>query len=105
VLVKGYRDLHFEVPAYASFPRVTGSYRTLGDAQSRKAGLLLLTDQQYRDFLEGTLGDPLSSSEAPSGMLDVALTPTRSHSEKYHLLLRGSSRGTAVQADFAVSFE
>ena len=77
----------------------------LGDVQARNTGLLLLSEQQYRDFLQGTLGDPISANEAPSGMLDVALTPTRSKREKYHLLLRGPSRGVAVQADFAVTFE
>ena len=104
--VKGCRDLEFEVPAHSSFPRVTGSYRQLGATQSRQAGLLLLNKAQYGEFLQGTLGDALSSSDAPSGTIDVALKPTRSRAEKYHLLLRGPRMAPiSMSADFKVSFE
>lgn len=104
--VKGCRDLQFEVPAHSSFPRVTGSYQQLGAAQSQQAGLLLLNEAQYGDFLQGTLGDALSSSDAPSGTIDVALKPTQSRAEKYHLLLRGPKKAQiSLSADFTVSFE
>jgi hypothetical protein len=104
--VRGYRDLQFDVPPHASFPRVLGSYKQLGNGRSRNAGLLLLSDDQFREFTHGNLGDAVFANQGSSGMLDVALSPTRVASQKYHLLLRNSAPvSVLVEADFTVSFD
>ena len=104
--VQGYRDLQFEVPPHASFPRVAGSYKQLGNKRSRNAGLLLLSDEQFREFTHGNLGDAVFSNDGSSGTIDVALSPTRVSSQKYHLLLRASPAVTVpMEADFTVSFD
>jgi hypothetical protein len=104
--VQGYRDLQFEIPPHASFPRVAGSYKQLGNGRSRNAGLLLLSDEQFREFIHGNLGDAVFSNDGSSGTIDVALSPTRVSSQKYHLLLRASPAVTVpMEADFTVSFD
>lgn len=106
ISVQGYRDLQFEVPPHASFPRVLGSYKQLGNGRSRNAGLLLLSDDQFREFTHGNLGGAVFANEGSSGTIDVALSPTRVSSQKYHLLLRGSPAVTVpMEADFTVSFD
>ena len=106
ISVQGYRDLQFEVPPHASFPRVLGSYRQLGNGRLRDAGLLLLSDDQFREFTHGNSGDAVFANEGSSGAIDVALSPTRVSSQKYHLLLRGSPAASVpMEADFTVRFD
>lgn len=103
--VEGYRDLPFEVPAHASLPRIKGSYKQLGNGP-RKAGLLLLSEQQFRDFLAGNLAEAVFSNDDSSGAIDIALSPTYVQSQKYHLVLHSSSRASLpMEADFTVSFD
>lgn len=105
IAVQGYRDLPFEVPQHASLPRVSGTYKQLG-GPSRGTGLLLLSDQQFQDFLRGGMGDAVFANDSLSGVIDIALSPTYGIAQKYHLLLRGSPRlSIPVQADFTVSFD
>lgn len=104
ISVQGYRDLQFEVPPHASFPRVQGSYKQLGNGRLRNAGLLLLSDEQFREFTHGNTADAVFTNEGSSGTIDVALSPTRISSQKYHLLLRGSP-AVNTEADFTVSFD
>lgn len=102
--VKGYRDLVFEIPPHASLPRIYGTYRQLESA--RNAGLLLLSDAQFREFLQGNRGEAVFSNDGSSGTVDVALSPTYAQGQTYHLLLRNSSRvGVPTEADFTVSFD
>jgi hypothetical protein len=104
--VQGYRDLQFEVPPHASFPRVLGTYKQLGKGRSRNAGVLLLSDQQFRDFMRGNMGEAVFANEGSSGTIDVALSPTRVARQKYHLLLRNSAPvSVPMEADFTVSFD
>jgi hypothetical protein len=106
ISVKGHRDLQFEVPPHASFPRVLGSYKQLGNGRSRNAGLLLLSDDQFREFTRGNLGDAVLANDGSSGTIDIAPSPTRVSSQKYHLLLRASPAVTVpMEADFTVSFD
>lgn len=101
----GYRDLPFEIPPHASLPRISGSYRELRGS-ARNPGLLVLSEQQFRDFLRGNRGDAVFSNDGSSGTIDVALSPTYGQGQKYHLLLRNSSRGAVLtEADFTVSFD
>lgn len=103
--VQRYRDLPFAVPAHASLPRLTGSYKQLGSG-NRKAGLLLLSEDQFRDFLAGTLADALFSNDDSAGVIDFALSPTYVRSQKYHLVLCTSSRASVpMEADFTVTFD
>jgi hypothetical protein len=104
--VKGYRDLPFDIPPHASLPRISGTYRELGGGFARNAGLLVLSDQQFRDFVRGNRGDAVFSNDGFSGTIDVALRPTYAQGQTYHLLLRNSSRvGVLTEADFTVSFD
>lgn len=106
ISVQGYRDLQFEVPPHASFPRILGTYKQLGKGRSRNAGLLLLSDQQFREFMRGNMGEAVFANEGSSGTIDVALSPTRAASQKYHLLLRNSPAvSVPMEADFTVSFD
>jgi hypothetical protein len=103
ISVHGYRDLQFEVPPHASFPRVLGSYKQLGNRRLRNVGLLLLSDEQFREFTHGNTGEAVFTNEG-SSTIEVALSPTRVSSQKYHLLLRGSPT-VNMEADFTVSFD
>lgn len=106
ILVQGYRDLQFEIPPHASLPRISGTYKNLSNVQARRSGVLLLSEQQFREFLRGGPSDAVLASEGLSGTIDVALSPTHLQSQKYHLLIRNSSaQRTPVQADFTISFE
>jgi hypothetical protein len=68
--------------------------------------LLLLSDEQFRDFLRGNMGEAVFANEGSAGTIDVALSPTRAASQKYHLLLRNSAPvSVPVEADFTVSFD
>lgn len=103
IRVGRYRDIPFEVPAHSSLPRLKGAYKDL--APSRNPGMMLLTNDQFHDFLRGQIGDAVSWNDGSSGTIDLALSPTHFQSQTYHLILRGSPGGIAVQADFTVSFE
>jgi hypothetical protein len=104
--VQGYRDLPFDVPPHASFPRLSGTYKQLRNTQSRKAGLLVLSDQQFRDFMHGDSGEAVFTSDGPSGIIEIALSSTRTDSQKYHLVIRNSaSVSVPVDADFTLTFE
>jgi hypothetical protein len=103
-LVQGYRDLQFEIPAHASFPRLAGNYRMRGS--SRAAGLLVLSEPQFQDFTRGSLGDAVLTNDGASGSVDVALSPTHAAGQKYHLVLRNSpARTVAAEVNFTLSFE
>ena len=105
IFVTGYLDLPFEVPPHASLPRISGTYRELGGS-ARNPGLLVLSEQQFRDFLRGNKGDALFRNDGSSGTIDLALSPTYAQGQKYHLLLRNSSRAAVLtEADFTVSFD
>jgi len=104
--VQGHRDLPFEVPPHASFPRLSGTYKQLRNTQSRKAGLLVLSDQQFRDFMHGDSSEAVFSSDGPSGTIEIALSPTRVDSQKYHLVICNSPAVTVpVEANFTLTFE
>jgi hypothetical protein len=106
LILQGYRDLPFEVPPHASFPRLSGTYKQLRNTQSRKAGLLVLSDQQFRDFMRGDSGEAVFASDGPSGIIEIALSPTRVDGQKYHLVIRNSPSVTVpVDANFTLSFE
>jgi len=104
--VQGYRDLPFDVPPHASFPRLSGTYKQLRNTQSRKAGLLVFSDQQFRDFIHGDSGEAVFTSDGHSGTIEIALSATRVDSQKYHLVIRNSASVTVpVDADFTLTFE
>jgi len=104
--VQGYRDLPFDVPPHASFPRLSGTYKQLRNTHSPKAGLLVLSDQQFRDFMHGDSGEAVFTSDGPSGTIEIALSATRGDSQKYHLVIRNSASVTVpVDANFTLTFE
>jgi hypothetical protein len=104
--VEGYRDIPFDVPPDASFPRLSGTYKQLRNTHSPKAGLLVLSDQQFRDFIHGDSGEAVFACDGPSGTIAIALSPTRVDSQKYHLVIRNSPAVTVpVEANFTLTFE
>jgi hypothetical protein len=105
----------FQVPPHATNPQLVGSYRSFvktsgvqssdGDAD---VDLLLMTDQQYGDFLQGNSADVVYSVDS-SHEQDVSfgLPATMDRPVQYYLVFRNSSRGAGkkvVQADFRVDF-
>lgn len=102
--VQGFRDLQFEIPAHASFPRLVGNYEMRGS--HRAAGLLVLSEPQFQEFMRGGFGDAVFTNDGPSGNVDVALSPTHAAGQKYHLVLHNSAtRTVTTEANFKLSFE
>lgn len=100
----GFRDLQFEIPPHASFPRLAGSYNIEGNA--RAAGLLLFSEDQFEEYVRSGFADPVFSNEGCSGNVDVALSPTHATGQKYHLVLRNAAgRRVSAEAKFTLSFE
>jgi len=51
-------------------------------------------------------GEAVFVSDGPSGTIEIALSPTRVDSQKYHLVIRNSTSVTVpVDADFTLTFE
>ena len=56
--------------------------------------------------MRGNMGEAVFANDGSSGTIDLALSPTRVSSEKYHLLLRGlPAVAVPMEADFTVSFD
>ncbi len=105
----------FEVPAHAASPQLHGTYRSFvrdsgvqsGD-ENANVDLLLMTDQQYANFLRGYPTDVLYSVDS-SHEQDVSfgLPATFDRPAQYYLVFRSSSSTAVkrlVQADFRVDF-
>jgi hypothetical protein len=116
--VVGIVNLPFEVPAHASNPQLRGTYRSfLKQAGVKQAGaessdadveFLLLSEQQYGEFLNGRPSEPVFSAEdAHNQEVNTALPPTRDQPAKYYLVFRNNRHELGkivVQADFRVDF-
>ncbi len=105
----------FEVPAHIAIPRLHGNYKsfvkqigTPSDDDGANVDFLILTEDQYADFVHGHAGEPLFSADPSNDQdVNVSLPPSDDRPQKYYLIFRNSPGGAAkklVQADFTVDF-
>jgi hypothetical protein len=101
----------FEVPAHAASPRLRGTFQssaTPGGGADAPMEVLVLTDQQYSDFVSKHAGNATFIAEdSPAADINARLPPTLNQPAHYHLMFRNNSRQdgkTFVKADFRMEF-
>jgi hypothetical protein len=105
----------FEIPAHVAMPRLRGSYKSFATSvgvQSRddvaNVDFYVVTDDQYRDFVQGDSGNVLfAASSSHDEHVDVNLPPTMSAPQKYYAVFRNTPGGEAkkaVRADLSIEF-
>lgn len=116
-------NLPFELPAHASTPQLRGTYKSFlkqagagqasAEASDADVEVLVLTEKQYDEFLNGQSSEAVFSAEASHDQeVNASLPPTRNQAVKYFLVFRnnGHEAGkreagkTFVQADFRLDF-
>jgi hypothetical protein len=104
-------QLAFQIPAHAASPRLRGTFQssasTSGGADA-PVEVLVLTDQQYSDFVSKHAGNATFIAEdSPAAEINARLPPTIDKPAEYHLLFRNNSRREGnkfVKADFRMEF-
>jgi hypothetical protein len=115
ISVKGYEGFGFEVPAHATRPRIHGEFNSFvvdggsGELREENVEVLLLSEEEYRDFVHGRPG-AASFGKPPStgAVIDWTLDATLFQPLKYYLVFRNSSQERQtelVDADFSLSFD
>ena len=105
----------FEVPAHAVTPRLHGNFKSYvkqvsiqSSDESADVDFLILTRDQYDDFVHGRAGAALFSLDTSHDQdVNVTLPGYQDQPQKYYLVFRNSPGGEAkklVQADFTVDF-
>ncbi|MFZ0299802.1 MAG: hypothetical protein WAM13_15735 [Candidatus Sulfotelmatobacter sp.] len=105
----------FEVPPHAASPRLRGTYHSYAKNSAAQSGdengnvdLLLINEQQYADFLNGSPADAVYSVDSSHDQdVSLGLPSTLDHPVRYYLVFRNSSSKAGkkvVQADFRVDF-
>jgi len=105
----------FEIPAHAAIPHLHGSFKSYTKLvsiqsadESANVDFLILTQDQYDDFVHGRAGEALFSADASHDQdVNVTLPASQDQPQKYYLIFRNSPGGEAkklVQADFTVDF-
>jgi hypothetical protein len=101
----------FEVPAHAASPRLRGTFQssaTPGAGADAPVEVLVLTDQQYSDFVSKHAGNATFIAEdSPAADINARLPPTINQPAHYHLIFRNNSRQDGkkfVKADFRMEF-
>lgn len=105
----------FEIPAHAAMPRLRGSYKSFvtklgiqSNEDSANVDFFVLTEDQYADFVRGSVSDLLFSAEASHDQaVDVSIPPSLNQPRKYYLVFRSTPGGDPkkiVQADLTVDF-
>jgi hypothetical protein len=101
----------FQVPAHAASPRLRGTFQssaTPGGGADAPLEVLVLSDQQYSEFVKQRAGDATFVAEdAPAGDVNASLPPTFNQPAQYHLIFRNNSRAEGkkfVKADFRMEF-
>jgi len=104
-------QLAFQVPAHASTPRLRGTFQssaTPGGGANAPVEVLVLSDQQYSEFVSHRAGDAAFQAEdAPAADINAQLPPTFNQPARYHLIFRNNSRRDGkkfVKADFGLEF-
>ena len=101
----------FQVPAHAASPRLRGTFQssaTPGGGADAPVDVLVLSDQQYAEFVNKRAGDAIFVAEdAPGADVNASLPPTLNEPARYHLIFRNNSRAEGkkfVKADFRMEF-
>jgi hypothetical protein len=101
----------FEVPAHAASPRLRGTFQSSaipGGGADGPVEVLVLTDQQYSDFVSKHAGNATFIAEdSPAAEINARLAPTINQPAHYHLIFRNNSRQDGkkfVKADFRMEF-
>jgi hypothetical protein len=106
-------DVPFELPPHAATPQLRGTYHAyaqagVASADEANVELLLFTEQQFADFVNGRPGDALFSADgAHDEDMNFSLPPTYTKPAKYFLVFRNEAPKPAkriVQADFRIDF-
>ena len=97
----------FQVPAHAASPRLRGTFHssaTPGGGGAAPVEVLVLSDEQYSQFVNKRAGDAIFDAEdAPAADVNASLPPTFNQPAQYHLIFRNNSRTQGkkfVKADF-----
>ena len=105
----------FEIPAHTVMPHLHGNYKSFvkqlavqANDDSANVDFLILSEDQYADFIHGRSGEALFSANASHDQdVDFSLPASRDQPQKYYLVFRNSPGGSTkkiVQADFTVDF-
>lgn len=105
----------FDIPSHAAMPHLHGNYKAYTGKRVIQSGedtasvdFLVLTEEQYSDFVSGGETSALFTADASHEQtVDVGLPPSLSQPKKYYLLFRnpgGGNTKTVVQADLSVDF-
>jgi len=115
VAVRTSAAFSFEIPAHAAMPRLRGSYKSFAtkvgiqaDEDSANVDFMVLTEDQYADFLRGSTADMLFSAPPSHDQnVDISLPPSLNQPERLYLVFRNTPGGDPkkiVQADLSVDF-
>lgn len=105
----------FQVPAHAALPHLRGNFKSyvtkLGIQSSEHSAdvdFLVLTDEQYANFIHGGSDDIFYSANASSDQsIDLSIPPSMDHAAKYYMVFRNTPGGDnrkTVQADLTLEF-
>ena len=104
-------QIAFQVPAHAASPRLRGTFQsssTPGTGADAPVEVLVLSDDQYSQFVNKRAGDAIFIAEdAPAADINARLPPTINQPAHYHLIFRNNSRQDGkkfVKADFRMEF-
>ena len=115
--VEKYQSFELEVPAHCLRPRLHGDFRSFrygeqGNRASDDAAVvdvLLLDEQQFKDFSQGPLGDSTRSVQnSYERQIDWALPSSFDSPRKYFLVFNNSTgkpKTKMVEADLTLSFD
>jgi hypothetical protein len=115
--VQKYESFEIQVPAHCLRPRVHGDFRAFrygeqGNRASDDAAsidVLLLDEQQFKDFSQGPGGDSTRSVQnSYERQIDWALPSSFDNPQKYYLVFNNSTgkpKTKLVEADLTLSFE
>jgi hypothetical protein len=104
-------QIAFQVPAHAASPRLRGTFQSSaipGAGADAPVEVLVLSDDQYSEFVDRRAGDAIFIAEdAPAADINARLPPTLNQPARYHLIFRNNSPAESkkfVKADFRMEF-
>ena len=115
--VQKYESFVLQIPAHCLRPRLHGDFRSFryGDQGNRASDdaagvdVLLLDEQQFKEFSEGPGGDATRSIQnSYERQIDWALPSSLDNPQKYYLVFSNSTgkpKTKLVEADLTLSFD
>jgi hypothetical protein len=103
----------FVIPPHTVSPRLHGSFQSSlrhsasDDPKEAQIELMLLSAQQYDDFIHGRPGDSTFELQSSSHTVDFLLPAAHDQPQEYHLVFRDPAERPKlfVKAEFAVNAE